>query len=110
MELALSEQRHHCLPLALGNVAMDALGIHAAHLQELGQPLRGAFGVAKAHDPLQLFPGYDAGNGVHFLICRNFYAVLEDIGLILLGGLHGDLLGIPLIDPGNVHHLSGNGS
>ena len=33
----------------LGDVAVDTLGVHAAHLQQLRHPLRVAFGVAEDH-------------------------------------------------------------
>ena len=109
-ELPLPEQGHHRLPLALGDVPVDALGIQATHLQELGQPLRGALGVAEAHDPLQLFPGDNAGDGVHLLVGGHLYAILQDIRLILLGSLNSNLLRIPLVDPGDVHNFPGNSS
>ena len=109
MELALPEPGHHRLPFALRNVPVDALGVQSTHLQEFSQALRGSLGIAEAHDPLQLLSVNDAGNGVHLLVRRNLQTVLQDIGLILLGGLYGDLLRVTLVHPGDVHDLPGNG-
>ena len=44
-KLTLAEQIHYLLPLLLGNVPMDALGVDAPHLQELGDALRVALGI-----------------------------------------------------------------
>ena len=88
---------------------MDALGVHAPHLQELGEPLGAALGVAEADDPLVILAVQDAHDGVHLAVGRHLQPVLEDVGLILLGGLDRDLLGVPLVHPGDVHDLPGDG-
>ena len=109
MELALPELGHDLLPLLLGDISVDALGVQPTHLQKLRQPLRGALGVAEADDPLQPLLLDDGGNGVHLGVGVHIEAVLQNIGLILLRGLHRDLLRIPLIDPRDIHHLTGDG-
>ena len=108
-ELSVAEPLHDLFPLALGDVTVDALGVHAPHLQKLGEPLGAALGVAKADDPLVILAVQDTHNGVHLAVGRHLQPVLEDIGLILLGGLHRDLLRVALVDPGDVHDLPGDG-
>ena len=108
-ELAVPELLHDGLALALGDVAVDALGVHTPHLQELGEPLGVALGVAEADDPVIALMLQDPGDGVHLAVGGYLDAVLQDVRLVLLGGLDGDLLGITLIDPGDVHHLTGDG-
>ena len=51
-ELSVAEPLHDLLPLALGDVSVDALGVHAPHLQKLGEPLGAALGVAEADHPV----------------------------------------------------------
>ena len=89
---------------------MNALGLYPAYLQKLGCPLHHTFGVAEHHDPLIAFFVQNAEHGFHFGIPRHIDAVLDNVRLVLLVGPDGDLLGVALVDPGNVHHFAGNSS
>ena len=108
-ELPIAEQLHHRFPLFLGNVAVDTLGIHTPHLQKLRKTLSAALRIAEAHDAVVVLLIEDLHDGIHLPIGRHFKAILQNVGLILLRGTDGDLLGVTLIDPRDVHHLAGDG-
>ena len=109
-QLAVPKLLHHLLPLALGDVSVDALGVQTAQLQKFGQPLGRPLGVAEADDPIIILMLDDTGDGVHLVVAVHLDAVLQDVGFVLLGRPHGDLLGVTLIDPRDVHHLAADGS
>ncbi len=79
--------------LLLGDISVDALGVQPRICKNFVSRSRGALGVAEADDPLQpLLGADDGGNGVHLGVGVHIEAVLQNIGLILLRGLHRDLL------------------
>ena len=88
---------------------MDALGLDALQLEELGDALRGALGVAKDHAAVKARQLQDAGDDIGLVVLADFHAELLDIGLVLLVLPDGDLHGVPLVDPGDVHDLAGDG-
>ena len=49
------------------------------------------------------------GDGVHLPVGGHLQSVLENVGLVLLRRLHGDLLRVPLVHPRDVHDLPGDG-
>ena len=48
----------------------------------------------------------DLRHDMRLVVLAHVDAVLRDIGLILLLGLHGDLLGVALVHPADVHDLA----
>ena len=108
-QLAPAEPGHHFLTLFLGNIAVNALGVHTPHLQQLGDTLRIALGVAEDHGPVVLLQLQNPLKGVHLFVHHHVHAVLEDIRLVLLVGPYGDLHRIPLVDPSDVHDLPADG-
>ena len=108
-QLAPAEPGHHLFPFLLGDVTVDAHGVHTPHLQKVADPLGVALGVAEDHHPVIAAEVQDLLHCVNFFVHGYVQPVLKNIGLVLLAGLDGDLLGVPLVDPGNVHHLPGDG-
>ena len=88
---------------------MDALGVDAPHLQELGDALRVALGVAEHHAAVKAGLVQDLGDGLRLAVEAHVHAELLDIRLVLLVLPDGDLLRVPLIHPSDVHDLTGDG-
>ena len=63
---------------------MDALGVDAPHLQELGDALRVALGVAEHHAAVKAGLVQDLGDGLRLAVEAHIHAELLDIGLVLL--------------------------
>ena len=108
-DLPLAEAVHDLLPALLGDVPVDALGVDAPHLQELADALGVALGVAEGHAAVKAGLLQDLRDGVGLLVAGHLHAELLDVGLVLLVRPDGDLLGVPLVDPGDVHDLPGDG-
>ena len=107
---ALPETVHHLLPLFLRDIPVNALGVNPTQLQKLGDSLCGPFRIAKAHTAVKAGLQKDFLNGVSLAVIADIHAELLDVRLVLLILPNSDLLRIPLIDPGDVHHLPGDGS
>ena len=105
-QLAAAEARHDGLALFLRDIAVDAVSLKALHHQKCLEPLCHALRVAERHHALVALGADNLRHDVGQNDKAHVDAVLRDIGLILLLGLHGDLLGVALIDPGDVHHLA----
>lgn len=75
---------------------------HQKRLEPLGHALR----VAERHHALVALGADDLRHDVRLVVLAHVDAVLRDIGLILLLGLHGDLLGVALVHPADVHDLA----
>ena len=88
---------------------MDALRVDAPHLQELGDPLRGALGVAEGHAPVEARLVQNLFNGVRLAVVGHVHAELLDVRLVLRILPDGDLRRVPLVHPGDVHDLPGDG-
>ena len=78
---------------------------HQKRLEPLGHALR----VAERHHALVALGADDLRHDVRLVVLAHVDAVLRDIGLILLLGLHGDLLGVALVHPADVHDLARDG-
>ncbi|MPM30499.1 hypothetical protein SDC9_77049 [bioreactor metagenome] len=87
---------------------MDALGVHAPHLQKFGDALRGPLCVAENHGPVVVPAVHNSGDGLCLAVIADLQSVLEDVRFVLLVRLDGNLLRVPLIDPGNIQHLTGD--
>ena len=87
---------------------MNALGVNAPHLQEFADALRGPLRVAKGHAAVKAGLLQNPGDGVGLFVLGHLHAELFDVRLVLLVLPDGDLRRIPLIDPGDVHHLPGD--
>ena len=108
-QLTPAEFVHHLLPLALGDVTVDALGINALHLQKLGDALCGALGVAESHAAVKARLFENPGDDIGFFVLGDFHAELLDVRLVLLIFPNRDFCRVSLINPGDVHDLPGNG-
>ena len=88
---------------------MDALSVDAPHLQELGDTLCVALGVAEHHAAVKAGLVQDLGDGLRLAVEAHIHAELLDVRLVLLVLPDGDLLRVPLIHPSDVHDLTGDG-
>src|SRR5699024_2185356 len=66
------EPGHNLFPFLLGNVTVDALGVHAPHLKELGDPFGVALGVAEDHDAVIVFQIQNLFDRVHLFVHTHF--------------------------------------
>ena len=107
--LAVPELLQGLLPEGLGDVAVDGLAGDAPHLQKSGQPVGHVFGVAEGNHPLVVPHLQQPGHDVRLLPPVGVQTVLGDVGPVLLVGLDGDLHRLPLVDPGDIQHLPGDG-
>jgi hypothetical protein len=87
---------------------VDALRVDAPHLQELGDPLCGALGVAEGHAPVETRLLQNLFNGVCLTVVGHVHAELLDVRLVLLILPDGNLRRVPLVHPGDVHDLPGD--
>ena len=88
---------------------MDTLGVDPPHLEELGDPLRGPLGVAEGHTAVKSSLIQNLLNGIRLAVIGDIHAELLDIRLILFVLPDGDFRRVPLVDPGDVHDLPGDG-
>ena len=88
---------------------MDAGSVNALHLQELGDPLRRALGIAEGHAAVKAGLLQDLDDGIRLAVEGDVHTELLDVRLVLLVLPNSDLCGIPLVDPGDVHDLPGDG-
>ena len=88
---------------------MEALAVQARPLEIVAQPLTHVLGVAENHHPLVALALDQPQGGLRLFQRRAAQAVLVDIRLVLLLGLHGNLHLVPLVHPGDGHDLLGDG-
>ena len=88
---------------------MQAVHRKAQPGQLIGQGGGGELGVAEHHHPLVPLADDQLRQIGQLVAARRLQLVLGDLGLALLFGLDGDLLGVPLIEPADVHHLAADG-
>ena len=87
---------------------MDAVRVQSLKLQKPCEHLDHALGVAEYDHALKTLCADDLRKGADFLALVDLQTVLQNIGLVLLLRLHGDLLRIALVHPADVHDLAGD--
>ena len=88
---------------------MEAVHREAQTGQLVGQGGGIELGIAEHHDPLVALANDDLGQVGQLVAAGSLQHVLGDLGLALLPGLNGDLLGVVLIQPADVHDLAADG-
>ena len=88
---------------------MNAVDIESFHHQKRLEPLCHALGVAKGHHALVPLGANDLRHDVRLVVLVHVDAILRNVGLVLFLRLHGDLLGVALIHPADVHDLARDG-
>ena len=88
---------------------MDGLAGDAPHPQKAGEPVGHVLGVAEGDGPLVPGGVQDLGGDLRLLVPVHLHPVLLDVGLVLLVGPDHDLHRVPLVHPGDVHDLPGDG-
>ena len=88
---------------------MEAVHREAQPCQLVRQGGGVELGVTEHHHPLVALPDDDLGQVRQLVAAGGLQHILGDLGLALLLGLHGDLLGVVLVQPADVHHLAADG-
>ena len=108
-QFAVPEVLHDLVALFLGEVAVEAVHREAEAGQLVGQRGRIELGITEDHDPLVTLADDDLGQVGELVAAGGLQHVLGDLGLALLLGLDGDLLGVVLVQPADVHDLAADG-
>ena len=66
-------------------------------------------GIAEHHHPLVALADDDLCQIRQLVAAGGLQHILGDLGLALLPGLHGDFLGVVLVQPADIHHLAADG-
>lgn len=108
-QAAGAEVGQDLFPDLLAQVAVDALGGDALHLEQARDAVGRVLRVAEDDDALQMLLFQDVSQQIDLAAHVHFDAELADLRLVLLDGADDDLHRVPLIDPGDVHDLAGDG-
>ena len=108
-QLAVPEVLHDLVALLLGEVAVQAVYREAQPCQLVGQSGSVELGIAEHHHTLVVLTNDDLCKVGKLVASGGLQHILGDLGLTFFLGLDGDLLGVVLVQPADVHYLAADG-
>ena len=108
-QLAVPEVLHDLVALLLGEVAVQAVHREAQPCQLVSQSGSVELGIAEHHHTLVVLTNDDLCKVGKLVAAGGLQHILDDLGLAFFLGLDGDLLGVVLVQPADVHYLAADG-